>query len=227
MRRTAWVACASLAVMEGCVPRSNPVLTAAARRAVLLDPSASFWTTAAPSVYTVRVETSKGRFALEIRRAWAPRGADRFYQLVRAGYYDDSRVSRVVPHFIAQFGVAGDPAFNAVWEHRGFFDDSVSHSNVRGTIAFASTGPNERSTQLYINLVDNVRLDLQSFAPIGQVVQGMDVVDSFYSGYGEHSGGGVRAGKQGPLRAGGNSYADREYPLLDRITSAHVCPCGR
>ena len=196
-----------------------------ARRALLLDPSASFWRMAGPDIYDVRIETTRGAFVVEITRASAPRGADRFYRLVRAGYYDDTRFTRVVPGFIAQFGIAGDSAVNAVWSHREMFDDAVHQSNARGTIAFAMTGPNERTTQLYINLADNRRLDEQGFAPIGSVIRGMDVVDDLYSGYGETSGGGVRAGKQGPLLSGGNAYVDVRFPLLDHIISARVCPC--
>ncbi len=150
-------------------------------------------------------------------RDWAPLGADRFYNLARAGYYDDSRFTRVVPKFIAQFGLAGDPAVAAKWVNNAFPDDPVTHSSVRGTIAFAMTGPNARTTQLYVSLVDNSRLDVQGFSPLGRVISGMDVVDSLYSGYGENSGGGVRAGKQGPLVAGGNAYVDREFPKLDHL----------
>ena len=217
----------SLAAVAGCMHGPSCELTPAGRRAVLLDPSAPFWNAIAPEAYDVRVETTKGPFVVRIIHPWAPRGADRFAQLVRASYYDDSRISRVVPKFIAQFGIAGDAAVNAVWAHRTFLDDSVRHSNMRGTIAFATTGPNGRTTQLYINLVDNIRLDRQGFAPIGRVVEGIDVVDKLYSGYGENSGGGVRTGKQGPLLAGGNAYADREYPMLDHITAVRVCPCSR
>jgi cyclophilin family peptidyl-prolyl cis-trans isomerase len=190
--------------------------------AVLLDPEAPYWTTRAPDVYDVRVETTKGSFTIEVTRAWAPLGADRFYHLVRAGYYTDTRFSRVVPNFIAQFGVSGDSAINARWSTRGFPDDSVRQSNVRGTIGFAMTGPNARTTQLYISLVDNSRLDTQGFAPIGRITEGMDIVDRLYSGYGETSGGGVRAGKQAPLLNGGNGYADREYPKLDHLIRAAV-----
>ncbi len=154
---------------------------------------------------------------MEVHRAWAPLGADRFYNLIRAGYYDDSRISRVVPGFIAQFGIAPDSAINATWFARSFADDPVRQSNVRGTFAFAMTGPNTRTTQIYISLVDNARLDSQGFAPLGRVVEGMSVVDSLYGGYGESAGGGVRAGKQGPLLNGGNAYVDREYPKLDRL----------
>jgi len=202
---------------QACIHGRGGALTPAERRAILLDPSSSFWEAHAPRLFDARVETSKGTFVLQVDRAWAPRGADRFYNLARAGFYDDSRFSRVVPGFIAQFGIPGDPVVVAVWQMRAFPDDSVAHSNVRGTIGFAMTGPNARTTQLYISLVDNVRLDAQGFSPIGRVIEGMAVIDSLYSGYGENSGGGVRAGKQGPLFSGGNAYVDREYPKLDRL----------
>lgn len=184
---------------------------------MLMHPENPFWRDTAPSVYRARVAASHGVFVIEVHRAWAPRGADRFFNLIRAGYYDDSRFTRVVPGFIAQFGVARDSAINAVWASRAFADDSVKQTNVRGTLAFAMTGPNARTTQIYVNLVDNTRLDAQGFSPIGRVVDGMAVVDSLYGGYGENSGGGVRAGKQGPLRNGGNAYVDREFPRLDHL----------
>jgi homoserine O-acetyltransferase len=172
----------------------------------------------APAVFFARVETTKGEFVLEVDRGWAPRGVDRFYQLARAGFFDDSRFFRVVPNFIVQFGFARDSISNAPWTYNAIPDDSSTHSNLRGTIAFAMTGPNTRTTQLFISVTDaNARLDVQGFAPIGRVVGGMDVVDAIYSGYGENSGGGVRAGKQAPLLAGGNAYLDREYPRLDKL----------
>ena len=176
----------------------------------------------APSPSRVRIETTQGAFVVELVREWAPRGVDRFYELVRAGYYNDSRFSRVVPGFIAQFGIAGDPRVSARWKDAAIADDSVRASNVRGAIAFAMTGPNTRTTQVFINLVDNVRLDAQGFAPIGRVVEGMDVVDRLYSGYGENAGGGMRAGRQGPVFAEGNAYLDREFPKLDRLIKAAV-----
>ncbi len=178
----------------------------------------------APDRWRARVETTKGPFVLEIDRAWAPRGADRFYELVRAHYFDDSRFTRVVPNFIVQFGIAGDSATNARWSTATFPDDPVTHSNTLGTIAFAMRGPNDRTTQLFISVVDNSRLDAQGFSPIGRVVSGMDVVTSIYSGYGESSGGGVRAGKQGPLINGGNAYVDREFPRLDRLIRVEIEP---
>ena len=173
-----------------------------------------------PDVYRVKVETTKGTFVVEVHRAWAPRGAERFYELVRSGFFDDSRVFRVRSGFIAQFGIAGDPKRNARWTP--IADDPVTQSNARGTIAFAMTGPNTRLTQVYINLADNRRLDADGFAPIGRVVEGMDVVDKLYAGYGEDSGGGMRGGKQASLLRGGNAYLDRNYPKLDRILRASV-----
>jgi homoserine O-acetyltransferase len=176
----------------------------------------------APERFTVAVETTRGVFSIAVERALAPRGADRFYQLVWAGYFDDSRFSRVVPGFIAQFGIPGDPAITRVWQNRAIDDDSVRTSNVRGTVAYAMTGPNTRTTQLFISLGDNSRLDAQGFAPIGRVVSGMNVVDRLYGGYGESSGGGMRAGKQGRVLAEGNAYLDHEYPLLDHLVRARV-----
>ena len=179
----------------------------------------------APTIYRVQVDTTKGSFIVQVNRKWAPHGADRFYELVRAGFYDDSRFFRVRRGFIAQFGIAGDPAANGRW--KAIPDDPVRESNVRGTIAFAMTGPNTRLTQVYINLADNHRLDADGFAPIGRVVSGMDVVDRLYDGYGENAGGGMRGGKQEPLLRGGNAYLDRMYPKLDRIVRASVVLVSR
>lgn len=175
-----------------------------------------------PPKWFATVETTKGRFVLEIDRDWAPLGADHFLELIRAGFYDDSRFTRVVPKFIMQFGVAGDSAKNARWSTATIPDDSVRHSNVEGTFAFAMRGPNDRTTQLFISVVDNSRLDAQGFAPLGRVVEGMDVVKAIYSGYGENSGGGVRAGHQAPLMNGGNAYVDREFPKLDHLIKITV-----
>src|SRR3569833_2754054 len=170
-----------------------------------------------PPHWFATVETSKGTFVLEIARALAPLGADHFLELIRAGCYDDSRFTRVVPNFIVQFGVAGDSAKNARWAAVTIPDDSVKQSNVEGTFAFAMRRPNDRTTQRFISVVDNSRLDAQGFAPLGRVVEGMDVVKSIYSGYGETSGGGVRAGNQAPLMNGGNAYVDRVFPKLDKL----------
>ena len=204
--------------------RSTATLAPAERRAVLLDPEGTYWRQPAPPRFTVAVETTKGRFVLDIDRALAPRGVDRFHQLVRAGYFDDSRFFRVVPGFIAQFGIPGEPAIAQVWKDRAIADDSVRASNVRGTIAFAMTGPNTRTTQLFISLADNSRLDAQGFSPLGRVVEGMDVVDRLYGGYGESAGGGMRGGKQARMMSEGNTHLDREYPMLDRLLRAYILP---
>jgi len=177
---------------------------------------------AVPSVFQVRIETSAGAFVIEAHPDWAPNGADRLQELARSGYFDDSRFFRVVPGFIAQFGIAGDPKVAAVWRSRTIPDDPVKQSNTRGFLGFAMTGPDTRSTQIYINLADNSRLDAQGFAPIGRVVEGMDVVDRLYSGYGETSGGGMRAGKQQKMFEEGNAWLDREFPKLDKLLQAKI-----
>lgn len=208
-------------LLAGCQRRAADIAPARARTP-LFDPASAIWQAPAPATYRVLVESSAGRFTLEIRREWAPRGADRFYHLVDAGFFDDSRISRVVPGFIAQFGVPGDPGVSAIWKDRRFPDDPVRQSNVRGTIAFAMTGPDTRTHQLFISLVDNTRLDAQGFSPIGRVVEGMDVVDRLYGGYGETSGGGMRAGRQQQAMAGGNAWFDANFPRLDRLVRAVI-----
>ncbi len=192
-------------------------------RRVLLDPQNAIWSQPAPDTFMVRFATSRGDFTIEVIRAWAPIGADRFYHLVQLGYFDDVRFHRVVPGFITQWGVSGDPTLNAVWYDRGMPDDPVVASNVRGTIAYAFTDPGTRATQVYINMVDNARLDAQGFAPFGRVRTGMDsVVGSLYGGYGEESGGGVRRGDQRRIVSEGNAYLDAAWPALDRLVRAVV-----
>ena len=199
------------------------LVVACGSRSVLLDPSDPAWSEAAPDTFVVTVETSRGPFAIEVVRAWAPIGADRFYNLVRHGYYDDARFHRVVPGFITQWGIAGDPEVTEVWYDRGMPDDPVVSTNVRGSIAYAFTEPGTRSTQIYVNMVDNTRLDAQGFAPFGRIVDGMDtVVDSIFGGYGESSGGGVRQGEQDSLVVRGNAYLDDAFPELDRLVRARV-----
>jgi cyclophilin family peptidyl-prolyl cis-trans isomerase len=190
----------------------------------LNDPSLPFWTEPGPQEYRVRLQTSKGDAILEVTRSLAPKGADRFYHLVEAGFYDDSRMFRVIKGRFAQFGIPGDPLIAAIWRNRSFPDDSVKTSNVRGTFAFAMTGPDARTTQIYINTFDQIRQDAMGFAPLGKVVQGMDVIDRLYNDYGETSGGGMRAGHQGKLFEEGNAYLDREFPLLDKIIRCEIVP---
>ncbi|HJS75312.1 MAG TPA: peptidylprolyl isomerase [Vicinamibacteria bacterium] len=175
----------------------------------------------APEEFRVRLETTRGRIEIEVHRQWAPRGADRFYELVRQGYYDGVRFHRVVAGRWAQFGVNGDPRVSTSWRDRPIEDDPFVQSNRRGTIAYAFAVKNGRTTQVFFNLRDNSEThDREPFVPFGEVVVGMDVVDSLYSGYGESSGGGIRAGKQGPLFERGNAYLDENFPLLDHIIRA-------
>jgi len=173
-------------------------------------------------VCDVRLETSKGDVRIEVHREWAPLGADRFLELVRRHYYDDTRVFRVVAGRWAQFGIHGDPRVSARWRQRTIPDDPPRVSNGRGTVAFAFAVPHGRTTQVFINLADNTSLDAQGFAPFGRVTKGMEVADALESTYGETAGGGIRAGRQEPLFAGGNAYLDREFPRLDRILRAAV-----
>lgn len=188
----------------------------------LFDPSAPFWSEQAPQLFRSRFTTSEGVFIVEVRRDQAPIGVDRFYNLVQAGFYDDSRFFRVRERYIAQFGIAGDPAVSSVWRDLAIADDPVRATNSRGAIAYAMTGPNTRTTQIYINLVDNTHFDDQGFAPLGEVVEGMDVVDRLYSGYGESAGGGMRLGQQGKMFEEGNDHLDRSYPLLTQLIDAEV-----
>jgi len=190
--------------------------------AALRDPTHPLWSRSAPDVCRIQLDTSKGKIILEITRALAPKGADRFYHLVETGFYDDSRFFRVIKGRFAQFGIPGNPKIAAVWQKEHFPDDPVRTSNVRGTFAYAMTGPDARTTQIYINTSDQTRQDDQGFAPFGTVVEGMDVVDSLYSEYGENSGGGMRAGHQGKLFEEGNAYLDREFPLLDKLIKASI-----
>lgn len=177
----------------------------------------------APARFDVQLDTSKGPIVIEVHRDWAPHGADRFYELVNAGYYDDNRFFRVVKGQWAQFGVNGDPRIATEWRSRTIPDDPPKQSNVRGTVTFAFAVPNGRTTQVYIALADlSARQDAQGFTPFGRVRSGMDVADALNSEYGETAGGGIRAGKQQPLFDGGNAWLDREFPRLDRIVRAKV-----
>jgi homoserine O-acetyltransferase len=195
----------------------------AADRPELRDPAAPFWNAHAPDTYRVRIESTRGNFTLEVHRAWAPIGADRFYNLVRAGFYDDSRFYRVTQRF-AQFGIAGRPEIADVWRNVAIPDDPVRESNTRGRFAFAMTGPDTRTTQIYICLTDMSAQDKDGFAPLGMVVEGLDIVDKLYNGYGESAGGGMRGGKQGRIFAEGNAHLDENFPKLDKLIRASLLP---
>ena len=172
----------------------------------------------------VQLDTSKGPILIEVHRDWAPRGADRFLELVTSGYYDDTRFFRVVKSQWAQFGINRDPAIAKLWRTRTIPDDPPKQSNIRGTVAFAFADPNGRTTQVFISLRDNSYLDAQGFAPFGRVAGGMTVADALNSDYGEAAGGGIRGGRQQPLFDGGNRYLDWNFPDLDRIVHARVLP---
>jgi peptidyl-prolyl cis-trans isomerase A (cyclophilin A) len=175
----------------------------------------------APDVCHVRLETTKGLIVLEMRREWAPHGVDRFYNLLRAGYYDDTAIFRVRAGVWAQFGIHGDPAVAQRWRTRTIPDDPRVLSNVRGTVAFAFKSPNGRAAQVFINLRDNsAKFDVEPFVPFARIVEGMEVADALYAEYGEQAGGGIRAGKQDPVFEGGNGYLRRSFPRLDYIERA-------
>ncbi len=175
----------------------------------------------APPVYKVNVDTSKGLFVLEVHRDWAPIGADRFYNLVKNGFYDNARFFRVISGFMVQFGINGDPKVSAVWREANIKDDPVRQSNQRGYISFATAGPNTRTTQVFINFADNRALDRMGFAPFGRVVSGMDVVDALYSGYGEGAPRGNGPAQQ-RVQSQGNAYLTQNFAKLDYIKKAAI-----
>ena len=177
----------------------------------------------APPVYKVEFDTSKGPFVVEVHRDWAPNGADRFYNLVKNGFYDNTRFFRVIEGFMAQFGVNGDPKVSAVWRESRIKDDPVKVSNKRTFVTFATAGPNTRTTQIFISYGDNSNLDSQGFSPFGQVVSGMKVVDSLYSGYGDGAPGG-RGPNQTRVQSEGNAYLASSFPNLDYVKKATIVP---
>ncbi|HLF93403.1 MAG TPA: peptidylprolyl isomerase [Planctomycetota bacterium] len=172
---------------------------------------------ASPGEYRVRLETTKGDVTLRVVRAWAPLGADRFRELVSSGFYDGARFFRVVPNFVVQFGIAGDPAVTKKWDKTEIKDDPVVQSNTRGRLTFATSGPDTRTTQLFISHKDNGRLDKMGFSPFGEVVEGMSVVESIYSGDGEKP-------DQERIEKEGNAYLQRDFPKLDFIKTARILP---
>ncbi len=189
----------------------------------LLNPQSPELNLRAPDLFRVRLQTSKGIILVEVHRDWAPHGADRFYNLVRSGYYDGDRFFRVLRGRWAQFGINGDPKIAAAWRTQNIADDPRRESNVRGTIAFAFAVPNGRTTQVFINLEDNSKThDPEPFVPFGKVIAGMDVADALNAEYGEESGSGIRAGKQEPLFQNGNAYLQSHFPRLDYIERAVV-----
>jgi len=174
----------------------------------------------APDQFAVKLVTTKGEIIIDVNRAWAPRGADRFHELVTAGYYDGVAFFRVVEGFMAQTGISGDPSQNKAWRRKRIKDDQVTQSNTRGMLSFATSGPHSRTTQFFISFGDNSRLDGMGFAPFAKV-RDMAVVDQLYNGYGEGAPKG-NGPSQGRLQREGNPYLEREFPKLDYIKKATV-----
>jgi peptidyl-prolyl cis-trans isomerase A (cyclophilin A) len=219
-RRTGVTAIGLAAVLAACGgggEKAPPAGDTTSAKAPAAAP-ATTTTAAAPDSFRVVFETTRGNFVVQVNRAWAPIGADRFYALVNDHFYDGEKFFRVVPGFVAQFGLNGDPKRNAPWDNQRLVDDSVRHTNAKYTLTFASLMmPNTRSYQMFLNLKDNTQLDHAGFAPIGTVVSGKSVVDSIYSGYGETP-------DQGMIQAQGNDYLDHMFPKLDGIKSVKIVP---
>lgn len=171
----------------------------------------------APDAFEAKFETTKGDFVIEVTRAWAPLGADRFYNLVKYHFYDGASFFRVVPGFVVQFGLTGNPAVNKAWNNANIKDDPVVQSNKPGTITFAMAGPNTRTTQVFISFGDNSRLDAMNFAPFGKVTSGMDVVNQLYGGYAD-----APTGHQDEITNQGRAYLDKNWPKLDSIKTATI-----
>jgi peptidyl-prolyl cis-trans isomerase A (cyclophilin A) len=170
----------------------------------------------APAEYRVAFDTSAGPFVIAVRRAWAPKGADRFYNLVKYGFFNGCRFFRVMSNFMVQFGLNGNPTIQAPWSNASITDDPVKQSNRRGTISFATAGPNTRTTQVFINFKNNAGLDAQGFSPFGEVVSGMDAVDKINAEYGEHS------NQQDLIKRQGNAYLSKSFPRLDYVKTATI-----
>jgi cyclophilin family peptidyl-prolyl cis-trans isomerase len=215
-----WVSglCVSALIASGC-GSARP----GAASSSLLQPDSPAMNRRAPDRFNVQLETSKGAIVMEVHRDWAPRGTDRFYSLVRAGYYDDTRFYRIRAGNWVQFGINGDPKVSQLWRESTIPDDPRRESNTRGTVAFAFAVPNGRTTQVFINLKDNSAThNPEPFVPFGKVIAGMEVADALNAEYGESAGGGIRGGQQGPLFEFGNAYLDQNFPRLDRLLRATI-----
>jgi peptidyl-prolyl cis-trans isomerase A (cyclophilin A) len=220
----AMAATVSARSQQGSAATAKPATKAATPRThmttdvALLHPATL--TVKSPETYQVKFETTKGDVVINVTRAWAPLGADRFYNLVKHGFYNGASFFRVVPGFVVQFGLNGDPAVNRAWQNANFKDDPVKQSNRAGTLTFATAGPNTRTTQLFINLGNNASLDSQGFAPFGEVTAGMDVVQKIYSGYGERP-------DQGAITSQGRAYIEKNFPNIDSIKTATIVTAAK
>jgi cyclophilin family peptidyl-prolyl cis-trans isomerase len=205
------------------VLRSSAIAGQTPNREILMNPDHPEMNRRAPDVYKVALQTTKGAISLEVRREWSPHGADRFYNLVRHGYYDDAPFFRARPKTWIQFGISADPAISTIWRTRTIPDDPRELSNARGTVSYAFKDPNGRTTQMFINLADNAAThDPEPFVPFARVVRGMDVADALYDEHGERAGGGIRGGKQDTLFKEGNAFLRQHFPAIDYIIRATV-----
>jgi peptidyl-prolyl cis-trans isomerase A (cyclophilin A) len=212
----------STAAAPAAAPAETPTAAAPVSGNPLLSPQSA--TEKAPDTYKVKLATTKGDIVIQVNRAWAPNGADRFYNLVKIGFYNGVEFFRVIDGFMAQVGIPGDPAVAAKWHDANIPDDpTAGQSNQRGVVTFANAGPNSRSTQFFISFKDNSFLDNQNFPPIGKVVEGDAVLDQIYRGYGEGAPGG-NGPDQGRIQAEGNAYLKAQFPNLDSIKTATIVP---
>jgi peptidyl-prolyl cis-trans isomerase A (cyclophilin A) len=209
---------AAIPIAACAAPFAGPAAPDPAR---LLQPDHPEMQRTAPDTFEVHFETTQGDFVMEVVREWAPIGADRFYNLARHGYYDGVRFFRVLPGFVVQFGISGDPTISAAWREMRMADDPVVRSNERGYVSYAMAGPDTRTVQVFINLADNSRLDAQGFAPFARVVSGMEVVEALHAGYGEGAPRGDGP-EQERIQAEGEAYLEAEFPELDRVVRATV-----
>ncbi len=229
MKTAFWICAFSLTLGLVSAPAQGSNETKKAEKQDKAAPAAGAYadparlTEKAPDTFKAQFDTTKGKFTIEVTRSQSPNGADRFYNLVKSGFFTDIAFFRVISGFMCQFGIHGDPAISAKWRGAQIPDDPVKGSNERGTISFATAGPGTRTTQLFINLVNNSRLDGMGFSPFGKVTEGMEVVDKINSEYGEGAPGG-RGPAQGRIQMEGNTYLKKEFPNLDYIKSAKIVP---
>jgi peptidyl-prolyl cis-trans isomerase A (cyclophilin A) len=214
----------ALAAARGAESEQKKVEKPAAAAPGFNDPSKL--TEKAPDTFKAQFDTTKGKFTIEVTRSLSPNGADRFYNLVRSGYFKDVAFFRVIPGFMCQFGIHGDPSVSAKWRAASISDDPVKGSNKRGAITFATAGPNTRTTQLFISFADNANLDGMGFSPFGKVAEGMDVVDKINGEYGEGFPRG-RGPDQNRIQREGNAYLKQDFPNLDYIKSATILPAAK
>ncbi len=222
IRDTRTIALTALVILAAAAAGSEARAEQAAVRKSLMVPAA--FTDTAPDTYNVTFDTSIGEFVVKVTRAWAPNGADRFYNLVKNGFYDEARFFRAVPNFMVQFGLNANPTVSKIWQSARIPPDKVTQSNKKGFITFAmGASPDTRTTQVFINFRNNANLDGMGFAPFGEVVSGIEVVNKIYTGYGE---GAPRGGgpPQGRVVAEGNAYLIKSFPKLDYIKTATIAP---